>query len=164
MFIHSRRSWGARAPRAGRATQQATSVREFFVHWPGEGVESYSNIDTPAEEEAVMRKFQNFHMDGRGWADFAYGFAIFPSGRIYRGRGMEVVPASQLNHNTGTTSVVCVLGSKDRVPPAMEASLRELIRWADGRAHRKLTVRPHRAVTATDCPGPKLAALVLRLN
>lgn len=163
MHIHSRKSWSARSPRAGREHQDPHAVREFFVHWPGEGVASYANL-SQAQEEAIMRKFQNFHMDGRGWNDFAYSFAVFPSGRIYRGRGMTIVPASQLNHNTGTVSACCVLGEKDRVPQAMEQSLRELIKWTNRRAGRKLTVRPHRAVTSTDCPGPALAALTLRLN
>lgn len=164
MHIHSRKSWGARSPRPGRGSQNPRNVREFFVHWPGEGVGSYADIRTPAQEAAIMRGFQNFHMDGRGWNDFAYSFAIFPSGRVYRGRGMTIVPASQLNHNTNTMSVCCVFGERETtVPKAMADSLRELHRWAEHKAGHSLTARPHRAVTQTQCPGDHLAALANRI-
>jgi hypothetical protein len=159
MQITSRKAWGARRP---RPRDRHSSWREFILHWPGEG--KFSHIDSVAEEKAQMREFQNFHMDTRGWSDFAYGFAVFSSGRVYRGRGMDYVPAAQLGHNTGTVPVLCVIGPGEQMTKAMEESLVDLKNHCDKRAGRDLVVLPHSAVTSTSCPGPVVRAFVDDLN
>ena len=159
MRIIPRNQWGARKP---RPRQRQSSWREFFLHWPGDG--RFAHIDTPAEEREQMREWQNFHMDVRGWSDYGYAFAVFPSGRVYRGRGMDWVPAAQEGHNTGTVPVICVVGPGEQMTDAMKRSLRELKNHCDKRAGRDLTARPHSAVTSTSCPGPVVRAFVDDLN
>lgn len=163
MKIHGRKSWGARKPRP-RTRQDPHNVRELFIHWNGSSPRSFANIDTVAEEESIMRGTQDFHMGPqREWSDFAYSFAIFPSGRVYRGRGMDWVPASQLNHNTNTASCIVFLGTDDKIPDAVIHAIKELRKHCEARAGHALDVRPHRAVTQTDCPGPRLTELANRL-
>ena len=112
-----------------------------------------------------MREIQDFHMGPqRGWSDFAYSFAIFPSGRIYRGRGGPYVPAAQANRNTNTIAVVVFLGPDDSIPVAVQDSLKWLHRHMSKKCGRTLTVRAHNAVTPTSCPGPALTLLAKRLN
>lgn len=164
MHIISRKHWGARDPRSNRSSQSPQGVRELFLHWPGEGVESYASVNTPQEEEAAMRKYQDFHMDGRGWADFAYSFAVFPSGRVYRGRGMGNVPAAQDGHNTNTVAVCVVLGTKDKLTPVIKAAVEELRDHCREVAGHGLRVRGHGEVTSTECPGPTLRAWLAKLN
>lgn len=190
--IVSRKAWGARPPR-NVTVQDKRSVRELFIHWPG-SAGSLLHINTRAEEAAHMRADQNFHMnarerlaradlagdtaratflrqefgdyeDERGWSDIAYNYEVFPSGRVYRGRGFTHVPAGQLNHNAGTVAVCCVLGSADReIPSAMNLTLRRFVAWAEKYATHELKVRGHGEVVNTSCPGPALRAFVPRLD
>jgi hypothetical protein len=163
MRIIGRPTWRARSPRP-RQPQNPQAVREFFIHWPGNEPTSWAHVDTRAEERATMRAIQDFHMGPeRGWSDFAYSFAIFKSGRVYRGRGMTWVPASQLAHNTGTVSVCVFVGPNDPVPDAVVRSIRELRSFCEHKAGHTLDVRPHSAVTGTECPGPRLLSIANRL-
>jgi hypothetical protein len=163
MRIIGRPTWRARSPRP-RQPQNPKTVREFFIHWPGNEPASWAHVDTRAEERATMRATQDFHMGPqRKWSDFAYSFAIFKSGRVYRGRGMTYVPASQLGHNTGTVSVCVFLGPNDPVPDAVVRSIKELRAFCEHRAGHPLDVRPHSSVTSTECPGPRLLAIANRL-
>lgn len=158
------------------AVQNWSSVREVFIHWPGEGVHSYSHIDTRSEAAAQIRAWQAFHMDVRDWSDIGYSFVCFqPRGglsmgdSLWRARGGPggsrlYVPASQLAHNTGTVSVCVALGDREDLLSDTKSRLRSFHRWAEGRAGHGLQVRGHGEVFGTECPGPKLRALVKELN
>lgn len=161
--IVQRNTWGARKPRA-TTRQNPKAVRELFIHWPATPG-STKHINTRAEERAWMRQIQNFHMDTRGWNDFAYNYAIFPSGRIYAGRTFRNVPAGQEGHNTNTVAIVCVLGmADDHIPAAMKSNLRDFVRWAEKYAGHELKVRGHKEVSPTSCPGPTLMSFVDNLD
>lgn len=162
--IRSRASWGARKPRP-RDTQTFDQIRELFIHWPGSEPGSWRHVNTEDEEKRTMREIQAFHMGPqRNWSDFAYSFAVFPSGRIYRGRGGPYVPAAQLGHNTGTVAVCVFLGPDDSVPENVVISLRWLKKYLEGKTGHTLKVRPHKSVTQTECPGPALTILARQLN
>lgn len=100
----------------------------------------------------------------RRWSFFAYSFAVFQSGRVYRGRGMNWVPAGQEGHNTGTVAVLCVVGPGDDPSPAMLRSLRGLRAHCERKAGHGLNVRGHGEVVQTACPGPELRRLVRELE
>lgn len=135
----------------------------MFIHHPA-SPHDLGHIDTDMERDRYMREIQNFHMDTRGWADFAYTHAVFQDGTVVRGRGIEFVPAAQLGHNTNTFAVLCVLGDREIPSPEMRVVLWQLKNHYDKRAGRDLTVKPHSAVTATSCPGDKLRAIIANLN
>lgn len=162
VHIQTRKSWGARRPRS-RTLQSDSIIKEMFLHYPADG-HDLSHIDIDQEQDSYMRGIQNFHMDVRGWADFAYSFAVFQDGRVYRGRGRDVVPAAQLAHNTGTVAVLCVVGNTEDPTRAMYLSLARLKDYLDKKVGRDLRVRGHSEVTATSCPGPNVRALIPRLN
>lgn len=160
MHIFSRPSWGAKSPKP-RSRQSASNVREFFIHWPGRLPATWKNVNTVSEEKATMRSIQDFHMGPeRKWSDFAYSFAVFNSGRVYRGRGMSYVPAAQFGHNTNTVAVCVFIGPDDTVSKEALAAIKRLLHHCEHYAGRKLIVRPHRAVTSTECPGPQLIRLL----
>lgn len=156
--IRTRKDWKARAARP-RTRQAPTSVTEFFIHWPGNNRDK--NL-TLAQERAKLREWQNLHMDepSRRWSDIGYSFVVFSSGRIYRGRGMDFVPASQLGHNTGTVSACCV----GPITKEMQQALVSLKNHCDNRAGQDLRVRGHGEVTATECPGADLRRFVPTLG
>lgn len=87
--IITRKEWGARKPKTiiksvwrGRPT--------VWIHH----TESNGNPLTFAQECKEMRSIQDFHMltnDGdKPWSDIGYNYVIFPSGRIFEGRGKNV--------------------------------------------------------------------------
>jgi hypothetical protein len=163
--VIGRPRWRARRPSRDRMPQNPRAVTELFIHWPGDAPASWAHVNTPAEERAALRGIQAFHMGPeRRWADIAYSFMVFQSGRVYRGRGMHVVPAAQLGHNTGTVAVLCLVGPNDAPSQALLEGVQGTIHYCERRAGRKLTVRPHNAVTPTDCPGPRLQAWIPALE
>lgn len=111
-----------------------------------------------------MRDIQAFHMGPeRKWSDFAYNFAIFPSGRCYYGRGLRYVPAAQAEHNTNTAAVIVFIGPDDIVPVAVRQAIRDLRAHCTNKSRHNVRLRAHKDVTSTGCPGPKLTATVRSL-
>lgn len=159
MTIHSRKAWGARAPR-DREGQQLTKRSSLFVHWStGKGLGVA--FDTWKEKCAGIRAIQDYHMDSpdRRYSDIAYGYLIvqptkwWRRAHIFEGRGGWVVPASQKGSNAGHTSV-CVLMAPGE--PLRKSTVRAL-----KRLYRNLpcgSVKGHYEVFPTDCPGAKLRA------
>lgn len=156
MDVHSRKEWRARPPRP-RSRQSARNVREFFLHWNGSVPGSFAHVNTVAEESELMRQTQNFHMDTRGWSDFAYSYAIMPSGRLYMGRGIGYVPASQLGHNTNTVSCILFVGPDDKLTDTVKDAVKWLRRHIEKAAGHSVDVRAHRDVGGTECPGDVIA-------
>jgi hypothetical protein len=155
--IVSRRQWGARKPK-DRSYQDPRSVRELFIHYS----ESPS-ASSLSEQKKIMRGLQDFHMDGRGWSDIAYNYLVFNGSRprVFYGRGARVIPAAQLNHNTGTVAVCVVMRANDKLTWQTKLQLRRVV-WHLRRkiVKRNVPVRPHSAVTETSCPGDQLRAWI----
>ncbi|KKL18404.1 hypothetical protein LCGC14_2475840, partial [marine sediment metagenome] len=56
---------------------------KVVVHWggaPGPPI-------TKAGERRLLRGWQRFHIESRGWRDIAYNYAVGNSGTLYRLRG-----------------------------------------------------------------------------
>jgi hypothetical protein len=82
--IYSRKEWGARP--AGPVAHGNRPPREAFLHNSDDP--DFAQFNTLAKQKAKMRQIQDFHMDTRGWSDFAYHFAVFqPTGSIRAPRG-----------------------------------------------------------------------------
>lgn len=52
---------------------------------------------------------QHFHQDDRHWNDIGYSFGIGSDGRVYTGRGWDVVGAHAPKYNNRSIGV-CVIG------------------------------------------------------
>lgn len=157
MKIVSRRQWGARKPK-DRSYQDPRSVRELFIHYS----ESPS-ASSFAEQKALIRGIQDFHMDGRGWSDIAYNYLVFNGSRprVFYGRGARVIPAAQLNHNTGTVAVCVVMRAGDKLTWQTKLQLRRLVWHLRAKVIlRNVPVKPHSAVTETSCPGDDIRAFI----
>lgn len=162
MKIHTRQEWGARPSKPNTAHQAPGSICEVFVHHSaGFG----KAIDTHAEQVACLKAMQDFHQNGRGWADIAYHYIVFqPYGKltraaIYEGRPLDVVPAAQEGHNSGTCAICIVQADPEQIKVNTI--------WRVGRLARRIKsatrLRGHREVVQTGCPGdviyPKLGAI-----
>lgn len=79
MEIISRQSWGAAAPKKaiGRISG---SVGKLFLH------HTVTRSGPADQEHSLMREIQKIAFS-RGFSDISYSFIVFPSGRVYEGRG-----------------------------------------------------------------------------
>ena len=116
-------------------------VSRVFIHC--------SASDNPAHDNvATMRAW---HLQ-RGWSNVGYHLFIRKDGVIESGRPLEITPAAQAGHNTGTIAI-CLHGLDiDKFTQAQFASLRVLCAQINNQYGGKLTFHGHREVAAKACP------------
>jgi hypothetical protein len=161
--IYTRKEWGARPARD--VAHGNRPPREAFLHNSDDP--DFAQFNTLAKQKTKMRQIQDFHMDTRGWSDFAYHFAVFqPAGsirsaRIFRGReSLDVIPAAQLNHNSHTLAIVVIgHGGKDPLKADTRRAIVEILNRYPGLQ----ALGGHRDVVATECPGDRFYAHVPEL-
>lgn len=147
MTIIPRAAWGARAAKRVE-TVSPRSRTLFIVHY------SLSDAAT-----TTPRAIQDHSMDpepkGRAMADIMYNFLVRgTTGQIYEGRGWNAIGAHTKGHNTEGIGV-CVL-TRGPISNAAQASVRWLYAEAARRAGHALTVRGHRDLDSTACPGDEI--------
>lgn len=164
LHIYTRAQWNARHPITSRMVTQGAPVEAFLHHSSGEDGHAFATFAT---QRAHVRSIQDFHMGPeRGWADIGYAFMIFQyvgvrdrrvDPRIFQCRLTTYVPAAQLDHNTRTLPI-CVVGNGDveTIHEETQKVIAALIR----RFPTVKTLRPHGAVTQTDCPGKHFTAAI----
>jgi hypothetical protein len=135
----------------------------LFIHF---SASDGSGIDKAGEPKQAVRNIQAFHMGPeRGWCDIGYSYVlvqqrgIFKRPLLFKGRGFHAVPASQEDFNTGNVSVCVIADSNDRIKRSTTRALAYVARRCPAR-----TVKGHRDVNSTDCPGDHLYSKVPTLN
>jgi len=79
--------WGSRT-RYEDGTQRPFTLDKIVLHWGGNtDPDGADNVATEAEESAILRGWQRYHIDSKGWTDIAYGFGFGNTGLVYRCRG-----------------------------------------------------------------------------
>ncbi len=167
-FDRNQTDWGSRLIYPD-GTKGPWNPDKWVVHYGG-GRNTAGDIggrtptDQIAAEQKVLRSWQRWHIDGRGWQDIAYNYAIGQSGTIYRLRGENRAGATRgdydqdgIPENHEARAVVFILGG-DQVPSdAAYAAFRHM--WVSD----PMPVIGHRDVaisgtggTATACPGEPL--------
>jgi hypothetical protein len=155
LTVVSRAGWGARPP---KCIATDTHRETFLHHTAGTG-----------SGAAYMRAIQNFHIDRRGWCDFAYNWAIDPLTLVvYEGRGWGIRPGSQLSSNTATWSVV-VFGNYNTAQPSVQLlqTIAAVIRWGHSLNRIPLLLTGgHKDAPgqATSCPGNHLYSQIPRIR
>lgn len=152
--IITREQWGARPARANPGSVR-DPVSQVFIHT---SVTSQLPKDaTVAQEKQAMLVLQGIAF-GRGFSDISYSFVIFPSGRIYEGRGWGVTQAATLGFNDQSYSF-CTGGNTD-VHQETNRQVESII-WLINRGQKigriadRVDVRGHREVAPKACPGAK---------
>lgn len=100
-----------------------TEVRHLVVH--------HSAGPNVAEDwPAVVRSIWSSHVNGNGWADIGYNWLIDPTGKLYEGRGDDILGAHFCGANSGTMGV-CLLGNfmEGSPSPQAMATLKWLLTW-----------------------------------
>lgn len=136
---------------------------DLFIHFSDS---DGSGIDKKGEPKQAVRNIQAFHMGpARGWCDIGYSWVLvqqrgfFKRPLLFKGRGFHNVPASQEGHNTGNMSVCVIADGNDPIKRSTFRALAWVVRHCPAR-----TVKGHRDVNATGCPGDRLYSKVDELN
>lgn len=151
--VVTRREWGARPPKTPYTA--LTDSEGILVHHLGDGVKRDPETTDYA---ALMRQTQNFHMDGRGWNDFAYGWAV-GGGKIYEGRTWGWIDGADTGRGRVMHSVLWLGDSYQSAPTSQDlGALNAVIAEHQARYGQDSYIGGHRDVNATGCPGDLLYA------
>lgn len=145
-----REAWRAAEP-TGEFTDHA--IERMTVHHTGRKLRN--NRTAP---EAILGH-QRFHQRDRGWADIAYHFIIDLEGNVYECRPVTAVGDTGTNYDPTGHFLVCCEGNFDEqeLPEAQHAALVNVLAWAARQFNVPArTIRGHRDVAATTCPGANL--------
>lgn len=121
-------------------------IERVFIHCSASDNEAHDDV-------TVIR---GWHTDpapkGRGWSDIGYHYFIRKTGRLEDGRPLEVRPAAQRGHNTGTIAI-CVHGLKEQNFTGHQFNtLVRLCRQINEVYDGQVTFHGHREVAGKDCP------------
>lgn len=100
----SRKEWQARPPVA-RELMDETPKPYVVVHHGGI-IQYCYDVKTCS---AIVREYQNMHLDERGFYDIGYSFVIGEDGNAYEGRGWDYVGAHAPGYNTQSIGI-CIIG------------------------------------------------------
>lgn len=102
--IVRREEWGAREP-TGAINKTNPGIDLVVIH------HTYLPpvCNTSLACQKAMRSMQDYHQITLGWNDIGYNFAIGGDGRIYEGRGFQVVGAHTLHYNWISLGI-CLIG------------------------------------------------------
>lgn len=151
MEVVSRKEWGANPDSLGPCCVQAP-VGEVFIH--------HDVIEPAPESKASLgddikhtKKIESVGM--RRFGRVSYSFGASPSGRIFELQG-DHIGAHTANRNSTSLAWVLYGNYTERAPTRRQ--LRNIGRHIrrktrHGWIARGAAIRPHRAVSATACPG-----------
>ncbi len=138
---------------------------KWVVHYGGGATRgAYDGVD---REKAVLRAWEWWHLDGRGWAGIAYNYAIGMSGTVYRLRGEQRSAATSgdiepdgIPENYEARAVVFIMGGHQIPTSAALQAFTDL-----HQSFPDLPVIVHsdvRGTSYTSCPGTFLRVWVHR--
>lgn len=108
-----------------------------------------SASDNPAHDNvATMRAW---HL-ANGWSDVGYHLFTRKSGLIDVGRSLELTPAAQAGHNTGTIAICCHGLEVDRFTAEQRSAIVDLCGEIDRAYDGRVTFHGHCEVSAKACP------------
>ena len=115
-------------------------IDRVFIHCSASSLKSHDNVE-------VIR---GWHLKN-GWSDIGYNYYITFDGIIHRGRDVEITPAAQRGHNTGTIAI-CLSGlAVDDFTQEQFESLKDLCEQIDDKI-ADVTFHGHCEVSDKECP------------
>lgn len=100
--VEPRSAWNARAS-AGCSTN--TNKDWITVH---HSVSALQANGTREDHAAAVRGIQAYHMDGRGYCDMGYHFAVTADGTVWEAREARFLGAHTGSHNTNNAGIVFI--------------------------------------------------------
>ena len=150
MALITREEWGARPP---RNVSHNISPISATGHWGGPSPWRGKNFTDHSQCYAIVRAWQNFHMDTRGWSDIAYNGMPCPHGDVFQGRWLRVRSAANgTNSGNFNSYALCYIGGEgDPLTVAGKKAFMDGARWL------QVPLRHvHSDWKATGCPGDEI--------
>lgn len=150
--IICKEAWGA-GPVIGDFTPHV--IDQITVHHTA--VLLTSNRDAPAR----ARQHQSYHQS-LGWPDLAYHYLVDANGHVYQGRPVEAVGDTATDYDPTGHLLVCCEGDFDNqeIGATQLAALVGVLAWgAVEFGVDPMTIRGHRDMASTSCPGDHLYGL-----
>lgn len=157
-----RSAWTKHGPAKPMKKMAVGPVKGFALHWPGT---TEKTISATAQSSIAGRLegYREYHVDGHGWSDIAYQYAIDQAGRVWECRGLTWMSAANGNQavNTSHGAVLLMLGNKEAPSAAMIQAVRDFRAkvWLK-RFPKATAVIGHGNLFKTECPGPVVADLI----
>jgi peptidoglycan recognition protein len=89
-------------------------VEEFAQEVPVPYVVIHHGVSNGCYDQAscsaIVRSYQNHHMDTNGWPDIGYNFLVGEDGNVYKGRGWTRAGAHAPGYNYNSIGV-CFIGT-----------------------------------------------------
>ena len=164
--ILTRSKWRAASPR--RMTPLGKARRITVHHSAVTGRQS-----SQSKSAREILSMQQGHMGGeKKWADIGYHYIVDPSGRVWTGRAIKWQGAHAGNPSLNRGNIgVCLIGKFTKGkggqhPPKLQLkSLESLLTWLCH--HHGISVssiRTHRELHPTECPGEHLQAAIVKFR
>lgn len=153
-WVRGRKHWNAKPARSVTRDDWSRGVTLVVHHTAG-----FRPL-TQLAEIAEMQSIQHQHQ-AMGWSDVGYNYVIMPSGRVYEGRGYNIVGAHTADNNTRSIGVTFA-GNYEVVKPsrAQLRAYKQLVRLLRRNGAVIRRVRGHQQMPnqATACPGKHIMA------
>lgn len=155
VHVISRHIWRARKPKPGKVqyTVPLSERKYLFAHYLGEE-------DAKPDRLGQLQWVQRYHQDYNNWSDIGYNFVIDQDGRIYEGRGRDVVGAHCPKFNRNGIGVLFMMGDDDELSDDAKLAFRALHHELETQKGGKLILKGHRDGKSTACPGENVYAWV----
>lgn len=151
--FRTRSQLGLKSP---KSVSRNITPQGVTIHYGG-GRQGITASTPHSRCEAVFKSWQNFHMNGHGWADLAYTGGFCQHGYALAGRGAGVRTAANGSNTGNQTSYAVVFVGGEGDTPTSDAL--DALKWwintlrQSGAGNR---VWAHRDWTSTSCPGSLL--------
>lgn len=137
-----------------------TATTSITVHYPASGNRTHAG-ESKAKTAQWLEGWRKLHVNGHGWADIGYNYAVDQAGRVWFLTGNDRGAHAGTNAGNSTSvGVLFIVGNNEKPTEKAINAFREL------RAHllkslpNATRVRGHKDWKSTACPGPHLYALV----
>jgi hypothetical protein len=159
MKLVTRSQWGARDYRLPNgATLYSGNRRGVKLHYLGTPYTDRAHTQCAA----YVRQIQAQHMDGNGWSDIGYSFAVCTHGYVYEGRGLRRRNSANGNTtlNNQDYAVLLLVGSSGVTKPTDDQlnGARDAIDYCRREGPAGTWLGGHRDGYATSCPGDAVYA------
>lgn len=148
----TRKAWGAKSLTAYAWNIPLTKRTGIVIH----------HTVTPtggdiASVETILRQIDDEHR-AKGWGGIGYNIAVDHLGNIYEARGMNVMGCHTANANTANFGIAYIGDGRTDVSAVTVSAIKTAIASCNRATGKTLTVRGHRDLFSTECPGARLYA------
>lgn len=119
-------------------------VDRIFLHCSASDNESLRGLD-------MVYEIRRWHMK-RGFSCIGYNYLIDKAGKVMKGRTLELKPAAQRGHNTGTIAIMVHGLALDRFPAVALDACHDLCADINEAYGGMVSFHGHKEVSAKACP------------